>query len=81
MDSGYGGGGTEFDGANIDSALAMSTHGGLVDESEVYRVTGTEDYASPMHHRLGRGVAHGTHVLDIAAGHDPRSSLRRPTGL
>lgn len=49
--------------AEIDGAVASATHGGLVDEDEVYRRGGAS--------RVGRRQGHGTHVLDLAAGEEP----------
>jgi hypothetical protein len=64
-------------GAAIDTAIAASTHSGLVDEDEVYRRLGYEDFgASPpnafrTHKTVGRRSTHGAHVMDIACGAPP----------
>lgn len=58
-------------GSAIDTMLAACTHAGLVDEDEVYRRLGHEDYLSGGHKTLGRRAAHGTHVMDLACGETP----------
>ena len=59
--------GVEFKKDHINSLLALN--GSIVDEDLVYSTAGTLDFADPEAHRsLGRRVAHGTHVLDLAAG-------------
>jgi hypothetical protein len=63
--------GTEYSGKNIDDAVTACTHAGLVDEAEVYRTLDIENYASAVHKPLSRRLAHGTHVMDVAAGYDP----------
>ena len=63
--------GIEILASDIDAAVAASTHAGLVDESEVYRILGLADFGIATHKTMGRRVAHGTHVMDIAAGCDP----------
>ena len=59
--------GRELVGTDIDALLAScrSTLGN-VDEDLIYRTVGHSDVAAPL--------THGTHVLDLAAGQDPRSS-------
>lgn len=45
---------------------------GWLDEEAFNRATGTLDFRNVFGHRdLGRRAAHGTHVLDAAAGFDP----------
>lgn len=53
--------GHELTGAQIDAAMRAATHGGLVDETQVYR-------RFAMGIELDKRINHGTHVLDIAAG-------------
>ena len=51
----------------IDAFLADSTHVGLVDEDELYRLAGVLDPEVPVGHKAIRWrAAHGTHVLDLA---------------
>ena len=52
----------------IDLAMAAATHGGLVDEDEVYRRMRHVDAANPQHKPVAWRMGHGTHVMDIAAG-------------
>src|SRR6266581_4297263 len=58
----------------IDSRIAQCTHAGLVDEDEIYRLTGHVDYASNLHHPAALRRSHGTHVMDLAAGFDEASA-------
>ncbi len=69
-----GTGGLELKKSDIDPTMTTCTHGGLVDETEVYRVLGLENYVGVEHKVVGRHRAHGTHVMDIAAGFDPASA-------
>lgn len=63
--------GTLFFAGQIDAQVAACQHAGLVDESQVYRNLGLEDFAVSRHKSINRSVAHGTLVMDIAAGRDP----------
>lgn len=54
----------------IDAVMAGATHAGLVDEDEVYRVTRHIDLSQRGHKPVAWRVAHGTHVLDLAAGYE-----------
>jgi hypothetical protein len=58
--------GHEMTGSDIDYLLSQCTHTGLVDEDEVYRKAGQK--------LAGRRVGHGTHVMDIACGLDPKAA-------
>lgn len=58
--------GHEMTGAQIDTLLGQCTHAGLIDEDEVYRQAGQK--------RVGRRAAHGTHVMDVACGLDPKDA-------
>ena len=56
--------GRELDKTQINSLLAANRHAGIVDEDKLYRQAGQ---------RLTRRRArHGTHVMDIACGLDPK---------
>src|SRR5688572_33194093 len=55
----------------IDTLLRECTHAGAVDEDEVYRRAYLVDFHRPGHKAAAWQVAHGTHVMDLAAGHDP----------
>jgi hypothetical protein len=54
----------------IDSRIAQCKHAGLVDEDEIYRLTGHVDFSTNLHHAAVLRRAHGTHVMDLAAGFD-----------
>lgn len=59
----------------IDTLLDEHSGGsktGPLDEDALNRATGVLDMQRPLGHREVAGrFAHGTHVLDLAAGHDP----------
>ncbi|MEM9148090.1 MAG: S8 family serine peptidase, partial [Pseudomonadota bacterium] len=67
--------GREIYQAEIDELLRThsgGTLGGWLDEDSFNRTTGVLDMARPLGHREVAGrYAHGTHVLDAAAGADP----------
>ena len=52
----------------IDDFLKDGTHTQLVDEDEVYARTRHVDFSRSVHKPVARRGAHGTHVMDIAAG-------------
>lgn len=58
--------GRELAECEINALLTSSTHSGMIDEDEVYRKAGQE--------LVARRVSHGTHVMDIACGLDPRDA-------
>lgn len=65
--------GVEFLTSEINSRLAVNSSNGKVDgdldEDAFNRSVGSEDYVHIHGHReLGRQVAHGTHILNTAAG-------------
>jgi len=69
------------DGAGgIDELLLHSTAAdGSIDEDRFYRAAGLIDFAIPEHKAAAWRSAHGTHVLDLAAGEDPADNvLNRP---
>ncbi|MEO7854651.1 MAG: hypothetical protein ABIR94_20740, partial [Rubrivivax sp.] len=50
----------------IDIRLAQSRHGDLIDEEEVYRLSGQADHTKPGHKPLAAARSHGAHVADLA---------------
>jgi hypothetical protein len=58
----------------IDKRMQDSLHGALVDEEEVYRVSGHVDQTKAGHKPLALGVTHGAHVMDLAG-----NAARQPT--
>jgi hypothetical protein len=58
----------------IDSLLAANAAAGLVDEERLYRQAGLVDFTEPGHKAAAWRPAHGTHVLDVAAGFDPSAA-------
>jgi len=53
----------------IDDYLKKCTHRGIVDEDEVYALTNHIDYSRSIHKPVAKRAAHGTHVMDVAAGY------------
>ena len=60
--------------ANINAELANCMHAGIVDEDQVYRQLGIDDFSNDEHKFVARRLAHGTHVLDIAAAVAPNTA-------
>lgn len=57
----------------IDTLLVKSRVDGRVpDEDLLYRTAGVYDFVAPFHNGVAWRAAHGTHVLDVATGADPR---------
>ncbi len=56
--------------AEIDQLLKDNMQAGVVDEDSVYQQSGLIDFGLSEHKSLGWRLAHGTHVLDLAAGED-----------
>lgn len=65
----------ELDYAEINALIADATTDGRVDEDAVYAAAGQIDYSKPRHKPLAWRLSHGTHVLDLAAGHDPAENV------
>lgn len=65
--------GRELSSAEIDRMLAECTHGGLLNEDAFYRRAGQD-----LVHRRAK---HGTHVMDIACGADPKQALKEDSQL
>lgn len=59
----------------IDELLSETAIGGVPDEDAFYRETGLVGFDTPGHKASGLRVAHGTHVLDLAAGADPADNV------
>jgi hypothetical protein len=56
----------------IDDLLQECTDAaGLVDEDRLYRMARLVDFSMPGHKSVAQRLAHGTHVLDLAAGYPP----------
>ncbi|WP_120497262.1 S8 family serine peptidase [Kiloniella sp. EL199] len=67
--------GREYTKADIDGALAEHTDAlGATDEAALYRALGLVDSRKVMPNSLDGKAAHGTHVLDLAAGGDYEST-------
>ena len=62
------GSGREIAKKEIDTWLAESRRGSTVDEDEIYRRAGVADFSKPGYKGASWRAAHGTHVLDLAAG-------------
>jgi hypothetical protein len=60
----------------IDAYLSRSITGGAVDEDAVYAATRLISHRDPRHKSAAWRAAHGTHVLDLAAGYDPGAARR-----
>lgn len=66
--------GTKLTRADINILLNDHTDAnGMVDENAIYRKTGL-DFAHEEKTTLGRKAAHGTHVLDLAAGYEAHNA-------
>jgi hypothetical protein len=52
----------------IDTLLRECSRGGIVDEDRVYARFGSMDFRNQDHKSVARRYAHGTHILDLAAG-------------
>ncbi len=70
--------GRELAKGDIDQLLDRATHVGTVDEDAVYRWSESAAYHTPGHKTLGRRIAHGTHVMDLACGCDLREASTDP---
>ncbi|MGH8432258.1 MAG: hypothetical protein ACREUF_17835, partial [Solimonas sp.] len=62
--------------AEIDDLLGECTHDGVVDEDEVYARVGLVDRRRQGHKTVAWRAAHGTHVMDLACGHDPEEDCK-----
>lgn len=79
----------DIDIPGIDTLLARSLQGKVVDEDLFYSLSGVADFSREGHKAAAWRVSHGTHVMDVAAGYDmleARStrhivSVQLPTGI
>ncbi len=55
----------------IDTLIDESSQQGFFDEDMFYRLTGQADFGRRVFKSVALGAAHGTHVMDLAAGEDP----------
>ncbi len=65
--------GRDYSKSEIDRLLAKATFAGGIDEDEFYRLAGMADFSRPGQGSVAHRAAHGTHVMDLACGEDPRS--------
>jgi hypothetical protein len=65
--------GRELSEKNINDLLHDHTHSDLVDEDALYREAGQQ--------LVARRIKHGTHVMDIAGGPDPKDATYQPPYL
>jgi hypothetical protein len=63
--------GAELAKPQIDALLLANSLAGTIDEDAVYRRAGQTDFTQSGHKSTALRLAHGTHVLDLAAGADP----------
>jgi hypothetical protein len=81
--------GVELTRSKIDARLQEFQQAGLVDEDAIYRADGQDDARPGSRRPLARRVSHGTHVMDLACGHDPAQApddapivaVRLPAGV
>ena len=71
--------GRELDNAGINALLTTCTHGGIIDEDELYRRAGLTDFRLPGHKSAAWRISHGAHVMDQACGYQ-QDDRNRPTG-
>jgi hypothetical protein len=62
--------GSELTKGQINALLTRCTHGGAVDEDELYQRAGLIDFHREGHNSAAWRGAHGTHVMDLACGYD-----------
>lgn len=63
--------GRELDRREINALMEGATRGGRIDEDEVYRNAGFQDFARSDVQSTGFRATHGASVADIAAGAEP----------
>ena len=69
----------ELDRPAIDGLMVAATHGGAIDEDDVYLRAGLIDHRDPRHKAAAWRRAHGTHVMDLAAGYPgDQAPVHRP---
>jgi hypothetical protein len=71
--------GRELGKADIDDLIQKCTSAGIVDEDELYQRAGLNDFRFDLHKSAAWRLSHGTHVMDLACGHDPNDNrMDRP---
>lgn len=63
--------GREYSGSDINTLLAQSTTADAVNEEAFYRRAGLIDFSRDTHAAAAWRIAHGTHVMDLAANYPP----------
>jgi hypothetical protein len=67
--------GRRLEAEEIDGYFAHSAReSGRIDDAAVYRLAGVQDFASARYPAMSLRMGHGTHVLDLAAGFDPKDA-------
>lgn len=64
----------------IDTLLADCLRGGQVDEDKFYALAGSANHARAGHKAVSWQIAHGTHVMDLAAGFPQGEKPVKPNG-
>lgn len=64
--------GREYRKDEINNALKSSSQDDLLDEDLFYATTGIVDMGSGHHQGIAQRIGHGTHMMDLACGFDPR---------
>jgi hypothetical protein len=69
--------GRRLEAEEIDGYFAQSAgEGGGIDDAAVYRLAGVQDFGSARYPAMSMRMGHGTHVLDLAAGFDPKDAAQ-----
>lgn len=66
--------GRELARQDIDDLLQRCTRSGVVHEDELYQRAGLNDFRKDSHKSAAWRASHGTHVMDLACGFDPRKA-------
>jgi Subtilase family len=73
--------GREINQDTIDCYIKKCSHKGGFEEDKFYRLMGVGDFTRQGHKPVMRRQSHGTHVLDLAAGPQPRMSELSPLAI
>jgi len=68
--------GRDYSRGEIDALLTEATYDGILDEDQFYRIAGLTTFNRPGQGATARRAAHGTHVMDLACGEEPRKLAR-----